>query len=163
MQNLRQKASPDQWAVLRSLILDMRDAPDVETAHQRLDQILRNYQTQHPELCRCLADDREASLNHLQVPHRHRRHVRTVNLVERSFVERCRRTKVVPNLWQEKQLTKLVLAVLLRLSDRWSRRQFSEIEQQQIHQLRSQLYPHEKHIEPPKTTSKTRRSAARVA
>ena len=141
----------------------MRDALDFETTHQCLDQIVRNYQASYPELCRCLTDDREASLNHLQVPHRHRRHVRTVNLVERSFVERRRRTKVVPNLWQEKQLTKLVFAVLIRFSDRWGRRQFSEIEQQQIQQLRSRLYPDEKHIEPPKTTSKTRRSAARVA
>ena len=46
----------------------MRDAPDFETAHQCLDQIVRNYQASHPELCRCLTDDREASLNHLQVP-----------------------------------------------------------------------------------------------
>ena len=90
MQNLRQKAPPDQWAVLRSLILDMRDAPDFETAQQRLDQIVRSFQATYPELCRCLTDDREASLNHLQVPHRHRRHVRTVNLVERSFVEQRR-------------------------------------------------------------------------
>ena len=82
------------------MILDMRDAPDFKTAHQRLDQFLRNYQAPYPELCRCLTDDQEASLNHLQVPHRHRRHVHTVNLVERSFVEQRRRTKVIPNLGQ---------------------------------------------------------------
>ena len=163
MQSLKQKVPPDQWAALRSLILDMRDAPDLETANQRLDEILKNHSTQFPELCRCLKDDREASLNHLQVAYRHRRHVRTVNLVERSFVEQRRRTKVIPHLWHEKQLTKLVFAVLIRLSDRWSRRQFSEIEQQQIQQLRSQMYPDEKHIEQPKETQKIRRSAARVA
>ena len=163
MQNLKQKVPPDQWAALRSLILDMRDAPGLETANQRLDEILKNHSTQFPELCRCLKDDREASLNHLQVAYCHRRHVRTVKLVERSFVEQRRRTKVIPHLWHEKQLTKLVFAVLIRLSDRWSRRQFSDIEQHQIQQLRSQKYPDEIHIEQPKETQKIRRSAARVA
>ena len=68
MQNLRQKVPPDQWPLLRALIIDMRDAPDLETANGRLDELLRNYQSQFAELCRCLRDDCEASLNHLQVP-----------------------------------------------------------------------------------------------
>ena len=163
MQNLNQKVPPDQWPKLRALIIDMRDAPDLEVAQARLDEILRDYQAQFPELCRCLKDDREASLNHLQAAYRHRRHVRTVNLVERSFVEQRRRIKVIPHLWHEKQLTKLVFAVLIRLRDRWSRPQFSDIEQHQIQQLRAQMYPDEKHIEQPKETQKIRRSAARVA
>ena len=163
MQNLQQKVAPDQWAKLRALIVDLRDAPDVETANARLDEILQSYHSEFPEMCRCLKDDREASLNHLHVGYRHRQQVRTVNLVERSFVEQRRRTKVIPHLWHEKQLTKLVFAVLIRLSERWSRRQFSELEQRQIQQLRRRLYPDEKHIEQPIKTEKSRRSAARVA
>ena len=63
----------------------------------------------------------ESSVHLSQCPH--------VNLVESSFVEQRCRTKVIPNLWEDKQLTKLVFAVLIRHSDHWSRRQFSEIEQ----------------------------------
>ena len=70
MQNLKQKSPLDQCTVLRTLILDMRDVPELETDHRRLDQIVRNYQVPFPELCCCLTDDWEASLNHLQAPHR---------------------------------------------------------------------------------------------
>ena len=42
--------------------------------------------------------------------------------------------------------------VLIRLSDRLSRRQFSEIEQHQIQQLRFRLYPDDRHIEQPKSS-----------
>ena len=97
------------------------------------------------------------------VPPRYRQQVRTVNLAERSFVEERRRTKVIPHLWQEKQLTKLVFVVLVRLSDRCSRLQFSEIESQQIHNLRLQLFPDQPYGESPGKSVKTRRSAARMS
>jgi putative transposase len=43
----------------------------------------------------CLADDLEASLAHLRLPVRHRVNVRTTNLLERTFEEERRRSKVI--------------------------------------------------------------------
>jgi transposase-like protein len=86
-----------------------------------------------------LLDDTEASLNHLEVPQRHQQYVRTSNLVERAFVEERRRTKVIPQLWTEGSLVHLVFGVLIRVSDRWSKKCFSEFEQQQIRSLRARL------------------------
>jgi transposase-like protein len=65
----------------------MRDAPSREKAEQRREAIVERYQHEFPELCRCLLDDADASLNHLEVPQRHQQYVRTSNLVERAFVE----------------------------------------------------------------------------
>jgi transposase-like protein len=76
---------------------------------QRRDAIVERYQREFPELCRCLLDDAEASLNHLAVPKRHQQYVRTSNLVERAFVEERRRTKVIPHLWTEGQFSALGL------------------------------------------------------
>ena len=72
-------------------------------------------------------------------PQRHQQYVRTSNLVERAFVEERRRTKVIPHLWTEGSLVHLVFGVLIRVSDRWGKKCFSEFEQQQIRSLRERL------------------------
>ena len=138
-QNLQQKVPAQAWPEVKALLVDMRDAPSREKAEQRREAIVERYQREFPELCRCLLDDADASLNHLEVPKRHQQYVRTSNLVERAFVEERRRTKVIPHLWTEGSLVHLVFGVLIRVSDRWGKKCFSEFEQQQIHSLRTQL------------------------
>jgi len=65
--------------------------------------------------------------------------VRTTNLVERSFVEERRRTKVLPRFWSEGACTKLGHAVLWRVSEHSRRVTFSELERRQIEQYRKLL------------------------
>jgi putative transposase len=162
MQNLMQKVPPQAWPAFKALVGDMRDAPTYEEGHRRLQHLLEQYQHTFPEACRCLAEDAEASLNHLKVPARHRQYVRTSNLAERAFEEERRRTKVIPHLWDEASLVKLVFAVLIRVSERWGKKQYSEFEQHQIRALRQALNLDQ----PPETPSlgtmaaQPRRSAA---
>ena len=49
----------------------------------------------------------EASLAHLKIPEKHRKYVRTTNLIERAFEEERRRTKVLPRFFDEKSALKL--------------------------------------------------------
>jgi putative transposase len=165
MQNLQQKVPAQAWPEVKALLVDMRDAPNREKAEQRRDAIVERYQREFPELCRCLLDDADASLNHLAVPKRHQQYVRTSNLVERAFVEERRRTKVIPHLWAEGSLVHLVFGVLSRVSDRWGKKCFSDIEQQQIRSLRAQLKLDEQEVNMDETSSSvpTRRSAASAA
>jgi transposase-like protein len=65
--------------------------------------------------------------------------VRTTNLLERSFLEERRRTKVIPRFTDEKSAMKLVFATLIRVSESWSRVLVSELERQQLKLLRRQL------------------------
>lgn len=136
MQNLMQKIPPQAWPAFKALVADMRDAPTYEEGQRRFHHLLEQYQATFPEACRCLADDAEASLHHLKVPMRHRQYVRTSNLAERAFEEERRRTKVIPHLWDEASLVKLVFAVLIRVSERWGKKPYSEFEQHQIRALR---------------------------
>ncbi len=136
MQNLQQKVPTQAWPAFKALVVDMRDAPSRPKAEERRDQIVAQYQREFPEACRCLLDDAEASLNHLEAPPRHQQYVRTSNLAERAFVEERRRTKVIPHLFEERSLVQLVFAVLIRVSDRWNKKCFSEVEQRQIRTLR---------------------------
>jgi putative transposase len=165
MQNLQQKVPPQAWPEFKALVADMRDAPTVPEAERRRQLIVNRYQRDFPAACRCLLDDAEASLNHLYVPQRHQQYVRTSNLAERAFEEERRRTKVIPHLWDEGSVVKLVFAVLIRVSERWGKKCFSEFEQQQIRSLRRrrQLDDQEVRISDPKPDSPSRRSAASAA
>ena len=71
MQNLEQKVPAQAWPAFKALVVDMRDAPSRQKAEERRDQIVAQYQREFPEACRCLLDDAEASLNHLEIPPRH--------------------------------------------------------------------------------------------
>lgn len=165
MQNLQQKVPPQAWPEFKALVADMRDAPTVTEAERRRQLIVTRYQRDFPEACRCLLDDAEASLHHLYVPQRHQQYVRTSNLAERAFEEERRRTKVIPHLWDEGSVTKLVFAVLIRVSERWGKKCFSEFEQQQIGSLRRRrkLDEQEVSISDPKPETQSRRSAASAA
>ena len=165
MQNLEQKVPEQAWPAFKALVADMRDAPSRKKAEERREQLVELYQREFPEACRCLLDDAEASLNHLEVPQRHQQYVRTSNLAERAFVEERRRTKVIPHLQAERSLVQLVFAVLIRVSDRWNKKCFSTLEQQQIRRLRQQrkLDDHEVSLGDPTTDYHPRRSAASAA
>jgi putative transposase len=165
MQNLQQKVPPQAWPEFKALVIDMRAAPTVMAAEQRRQAIVRRYQRDFPEACRCLLGDAEASLNHLYVPQRHQQYGRTSNLAERAFEEERRRTKVIPQLWDEGSVVKLVFAVLIRVSERWGKKGFSEFEQQQIRSLRRRrkLDEQEGTSSSLPTETQTRRSAASAA
>ena len=165
MQNLEQKVPEQAWPAFKALVADMRDAPSRKKAEERREQLVALYQREFPAACRCLLDDAEASLNHLEVPQRHQQYVRTSNLAERAFVEERRRTKVIPHLQAERSLVQLVFAVLIRVSDRWNKKCFSTLEQQQIRRLRQQraLDEHEVSLGEPTADYHPRRSAASAA
>jgi putative transposase len=163
MQNLQQKVPPQAWPEFKTLVADMRDAPTVAEAERRRQGIVTRYQRDFPEACRCLLDDADASLHHLYVPQRHQPYVRTSNLAERAFEEERRRTKVIPHLWDEGSVVKLVFAVLIRVSERWGKKCFSEFEQQQIRSLRRQRQLDEQTVIASPASSQPRRSAASAA
>jgi putative transposase len=163
MQNLQQKVPPQAWPEFKQLVADMRDAPAVSEAERRRQLIINRYQRDFPEACRCLLDDGEASLNHLYVPQRHQQYVRTSNLAERAFEEERRRTKVIPHLWDEGSVVKLVFAVLIRVSERWGKKCFSPFEQHQIRALRRQRQLDEQTVVAAPATPQPRRSAASAA
>jgi len=65
--------------------------------------------------------------------------VRTTNLVERSFEEERRRTKVIPCFLTEKSALKLVFSVLIRAAKRWRRVSFTKTELNCLDRLREEL------------------------
>jgi len=139
MQNLSGKVPGDEWQEIKQEVVAVRDAPGWEAGLELAKAFVQKYSPRYPSLVKCFKDDLEASLNHLKLPARHRKTVRTTDLVERSFEEERRRSKVIPQFLTEKAALKLVFGVLMRASKRWQRVRFTERDIEHLNRLRKEL------------------------
>ncbi len=123
MRNLMNKLSRDKTitAPIKAKLKAIYYAPEPEDAQGLAKNFISDYGQQYPSLVKCFNDDLQACLVHLKYPYGHRRSIRTTNLIERSFVEQKRRTKVIPNHINEKGAMKLVYGTLIRAAKRWNR------------------------------------------
>src|SRR5215216_2587061 len=152
--NIRSKLPAEGAEEVLAHARAVRDAPTHEAGEAQAASLVECFGELYPAAVKSFADDLEASLAHLKVPVRHRINVRTTNLLERSFLEERRRTKVIPRLMDEKSAMKLVFATLMRVSGRWSRVSISELERKRLGLLRRELGidppPDEQRREPPR-------------
>lgn len=139
MGNLLDKVPDSARAEVKAHLLTVRDAPTLDAGQQAAAAVLDRYGREYPSAMASFSDDLEARLNHLRVPVRHRRYVRTTNLIERSFLEERRRTKIIPRFFDERSCLKLVFATVQRASARWQRIRITELEQKQLVVLRQHL------------------------
>jgi putative transposase len=138
MNVLGKVAEADQGEV-RAFLDAVYLAPTPELARTLGAEFVSRYQKAYPAAVQCFLDDLEACLSHLRCPEIHRRAIRTTNIIERSFGELRRRTKVIPRFFTEKSCLKLAYAELVRAGQRSSRVKMSQIELRQIALLREQL------------------------
>jgi len=139
MRNIRAKLPREVVPEVEAEIYTIRDAATVEQGRARMREVIAKYEGLYPSAMACLADDAEASLNHLQLPARLRQLVRSTNLLERTFEEGRRRTKVIPRFFAEQPCLKLVFAALIRGCEHWGRINFSAAELEQLDTLRRAL------------------------
>src|SRR6476659_7665645 len=83
--------------------------------------------------------DFEACIAHLRFPAKHRRAIRTTNLLERLFVEERRRLKIIPNAFGERAVLKLMFGALIRAAERWRSIKITEFERRQLTATRKEL------------------------
>ena len=112
----------------------------LETAWQRAQEVKRDYEQAYPAAMRSFQDGLEACLAYLRCPMAHHKAIRTTNLLERAFQESRRRTKVIPHFFTERACLKLVFSALWQTSQRWRRVTMTELEQQQLAQLRKEMH-----------------------
>jgi len=146
MGNILAKVPEEATAEFAAYLRAVRDAATPELGRAAATELVMRFGDQYPAAVACFTEDLDALLAHLQLPARHRIHCRTTNLIERSFEEERRRTKVIPRFTDERSAMKLVFAVLIRCSERWSRVSITDIERHQLRLLRAELG-----IDPPPT------------
>ncbi len=160
MANIRAKLPAEGAEEFMAHVRAVRDAPTHAAGQDLAASVIGRYADRYPAAVACLSEDLDASLGHLKLPPRHRISARTTNLIERSFEEERRRTKVIPRLLDEKSAMKLVFATLIRASDRWSRVSVSELERQQLIMLRRELGLDPPPVPETRATRSKRRAAA---
>jgi len=139
MQNFCSKVPEEIWPEIKAEIIAIRDAAGYEQGKQLAYAFIERYKNRFPSLVKAFKEDLDALLNHLRLPFRHRKYVRTTNLVERSFEEERRRTKVIPCFLTERSALKLVFSVLIRAAKRWRRVRFTKTELNCLDRIRGEL------------------------
>ena len=88
-------------------------------AGRELQGIVADYKAAYPSAMDVIDRDLPALITHLRFPSEHRKRIRTTNLLERTFVEVRRRTKVIGRFPGETSALSLIWAVLELSSRGW--------------------------------------------
>jgi transposase-like protein len=95
------------------------EAASAAQARRGLEAITNDYRAAYPSAMAVIERDAEALVAHLRWPSEHRKRIRTTNLLERTFVEVRRRTKVIGRFPGETAALSLIWAVLELSSRGW--------------------------------------------
>jgi putative transposase len=95
------------------------EATSPADARRGLEQVMADYRAAYPSAMQVIERDLDALVAHLRWPSEHRKRIRTTNLLERTFVEVRRRTKVIGRFPGETSALSLVWAVLELSSRGW--------------------------------------------
>jgi putative transposase len=139
MRNLRGKVSDAAWPDVAIRARACYEAASPALATVLRDDFVQVYERDLPAAVRCFLDDFEACIAHLRFPLRHRKVIRTTNLLERLFLEERRRTKIVPHAFGERPVLKLMYAAVIRAADRWRGLTVGEFERRQLKVIRDEL------------------------
>ena len=139
LRNLRSKAPEAQWPEIAIRARACYEAASPALATVLREDFVQAYGRDLPSVTQCFVDDFEACIAHLRFPLRHRKVIRTTNLLERLFLEARRRTKVIPHAFGERPVLKLLYAATIRAADRWRGLTVGEFEQRQLRAIRDEL------------------------
>ena len=111
----RPSMQPEVVASLRAVF----DAPDRSEAERQLDLAVKKHRAKAPKLAEWLEVNVPESLTVFSLPAKHRRRLRTSNMLERLNEEINRRTQVAGLFPNEASALRLVSAVLMEISEDW--------------------------------------------
>lgn len=109
---------------------------DKEIALMYATKLIDEYSSKYPSAIKCFQNDLDSCLNFMDFPDGHHKHIRTTNLLERTFLEQKRRTKIIPRFLNEKSCLKLVYATLIRVSEKWRRVKMSDYDLSLLRNIR---------------------------
>src|SRR5262249_52385962 len=104
LRNLRSKAPETQWPEIAIRARACYEAASAALATLLRDGFVQAYERARPTLVACFLEDFDACIAHLPFPLRHRKVIRTTNLLERLFLEERRRTKIIPHAFGERPM-----------------------------------------------------------
>ena len=145
MRNLLAKLPRSIQAKMKQLIHQVFYAETFEEGVKRGRALIARFKARYPSAMACLEEDLEACLVHLKFPREHHVRLRTTYLLERTFGEGRRRTKVIGRFPTEGACLQLLYATLITASRTWRGVQMTPAILRQLDALRQQLFPINNH------------------
>jgi transposase-like protein len=141
MRNILCKLPKDVQKVMTKKVRRIFTAtPDFATAVRWGKELIAEYRDDYPSAMECLEKELEVCLTCLKFPKLHAKRIRTTNLIERTFGETRRRTKVIPFFFKEQSGLNLVFATLITIAKKWRGVKVTPAIQLELMKIREQLY-----------------------
>lgn len=138
------------WAIFDTTDLTVEPGPGlVEIIDKRIEAFAAKYCDLYPAAMRILLTDNAGLTAYLRFPVEHHGRVRHSNLIERSFGETKRRTKVIGRFPGETSAISLVWAVLDRASAGWRGLTMTPVGTRLLQDLRRSLLDPPRELRPP--------------
>jgi transposase-like protein len=141
MRNILAKLPKSVLAEMKRLVQQVFLAPSYDIGIRRGKQLIQRFKNRFPQAMECLEETLSDTLIYLQFPKEHARFIRTTNLLERTWEEARRRTKVIPRFPTETSCMKLVYSVLIDASQRWSGIQVTTKALRRLDEIRTKIFP----------------------
>ena len=139
LENILGKAPKEVRKELKAAILESFHADNYEEGLKKGREVVARYRQRFPSAMKCMEETLEACLQVLRLPPAHHKRLRTANLLERTFGELKRRSKVIPHFFTEKAALKLTYAVLLAVANKWRGVRMDVFTAKQVEELRRKV------------------------
>jgi len=137
LRNIANKLNDQGQEELMPLIRNVYYSTNEKVAKLSATEIINEYSSTYPAALKCFQEDLDCCLNFMKFPKGHHQFIRTTNLLERTFEEQKRRTKVIPRFFEERSCIKLVFGTMIRVSNKWKRVKMNQYDLTLLKNMRS--------------------------
>jgi putative transposase len=122
MGNLKVKCPKSEWPLVKARLDRIYYALNRMEAQVQAERFIREFRSVFPALVDCLEKDLDNCLAYFGHPPNRWKHIRTTNLIERSFKEVKRRVKVMEQFPTEESCTRILFTLLQAQNETWEGR-----------------------------------------
>ena len=119
MRNILSKLPKKAQKGMKPLVHQVFYAPSYGQGLRQGQELITRFKNNYTSAMECLEQDLRQCITYLKFPEPHWRAIRTTNMVERTFGEGRRRTKVIPRFSTESSELRLLYASLITASQNW--------------------------------------------
>lgn len=119
MGNLQAKCPKAEWPLIKAKLRKIYYAPNSLEAKAQAQMFIEEYREVYPALVKCLQKDFDACIAYMNHPPIRWKHIRTTNIIERSFKEVKRRVKVMEQFPTEESCIRILFTLLRAQNEIW--------------------------------------------
>jgi len=119
MGNLQAKCPKTEWPLIKAKLRKIYYAPNSLEAKAQAQSFIEEYRELYPALVKCVEKDLDACIVYMNHPPTRWKHIRTTNIIERSFKEVKRRVKVMEQFPNEESCIRILFTLLRAQNEIW--------------------------------------------